>query len=48
MGALCRKLSGDVPRCICVSVHVAENNTVFIRDEGMDLGVPMTDTVAAI
>ena len=31
----------------CV-VNVAEKSTVFIRGEGMELGVPMTDAVAAI
>ena len=33
--------------CVC-AVNVVENSTVFIRGEGMDLGVPMTDAVAAI
>ena len=40
-------------RALCASasacaVNVAEKSTVFIRGEGMDLGVPMTDAVAAI
>ena len=40
-------------RALCPSrsacaVNVAEKRTVFIRGEGMDLGVPMTDAVAAI
>ena len=32
---------------LCV-VNVAEKSTVFIRGEGMELGVPMSDAVAAI
>ena len=33
--------------CAC-AVNVAKKSTVFIRGEGMDVGVHMTDTVAAI
>ena len=36
------------PDASLFAVNVVENNTVFIRGEGMDLGVPMTDAVAAI
>ena len=36
------------PSASVCAVNVAENSTVFIRGEGMDLGVPMTDAVAAI
>ena len=36
------------PGASACAVNVAENSTVFIRGEGMDLGVRMTDTVAAI
>ena len=40
-GALCPSTS------VC-AVHMAEKSTVFIRGGGMDLGVPMSDAVAAI
>ena len=36
------------PSTSACAVNVEEKSTVFIRVEGMDLGVPMTDTVAAI
>ena len=36
------------PSAAACAVNVAEKSTVFIRGEGMDLGVPMTDVVAAI
>ena len=36
------------PGASVCAVNVAENITVFIRGEGMDLSVPMTDAVAAI
>ena len=36
------------PRASACAVNVAKKSTVFIRGEGMDLGVPMTDAVAAI
>ena len=43
----------DVFRALCpgasvCAVNVAENSIAFIRGEGMDLGVPMSDAVAAI
>ena len=36
------------PSASMCAVNVVEKSTVFIRDEGMDLGVLMTDAVAAI
>ena len=36
------------PSASMCAVNLAENNTIFMRGEGMDLGVLMTDTVAAI
>ena len=36
------------PSASVCAVNVAENSNVFITGEGMDLGVPMTDAVAAI
>ena len=36
------------PSASVCAINVAENNTVFIRGEGMDLAVRMTDAVAAI
>ena len=36
------------PSASACAVNVAERSTVFIRGEGMDLGVPMSDAVAAI
>ena len=36
------------PSASVCAVNAAENSTVFIRGEGMDLVVPMTDAVAAI
>ena len=36
------------PSASSCAVNVAEKSTAFIRGEGMDLGVPMTDAVAAI
>ena len=36
------------PSSSACAVNLAEKRTVFIRGEGMDLGVPMTDAVAAI
>ena len=36
------------PGAYVCAVNVAKNSTVFIRGEGMDLGVPITDTAAAI
>ena len=41
----CRALC---PSACVYAVNVEEKSTVFIRGEGMDLGVPMTDAVAAI
>ena len=36
------------PSASACAVNVPERSTVFIRGEGMDLGVPMSDAVAAI
>ena len=36
------------PAASMCAVNVAKNNTVFIRGESMDVGVPMTDALAAI
>ena len=36
------------PSAFVCAINVAENITVLIRGEGMDLGVPMTHAVAAI
>ena len=36
------------PSASMCTVNVGENSIVFIRGEGMDLGVPMTDAEAAI
>ena len=36
------------PSASTCAVNVAEKSTMFIRGEGMDLGVPVTDAVAAI
>ena len=41
------RLRALCPSASACAVNVAETSTVFIRDEGMDLGVPMTDAVAA-
>ena len=36
------------PSASACAVNLAENSTVFFTGEGMDLGEPMTDAVAAI
>ena len=36
------------PSASVCAVNVVGDSTLFIRGEGMDLGVPMTDAVAAI
>ena len=36
------------PSAAACAVNVAEKSAVFIRGEGMDLGVPMSDALAAI
>ena len=42
------RFSAVCPSASVCAVNVAKNNTVFIRGDGMDLGVPMTDAVRAI
>ena len=42
------RLRALCPSAFACAVNVAERSTVFIRGEGMDLDVPMSDAVAAI